>query len=332
MPVSPDNFASGSDMGGDGNKSDQSAPLPVLHGTYRSRALGCVQPYSYIAPPGFDLDISVSVPDPDPLFASNSPASAPQQRDISEESLNGVSRRYPLLLLLHGLTGNHLTWLTQTGLASYAARYSFFIVCLEGRESWYTNSVEMPPDTDDLSSPSCPAYGRYEDDLIQDFLPHIQAKLPLLPAGKHWAIGGMSMGGYGAIRIALTHGRLFSLALSHSGAFEYPQRQETHPVFGERARDLVARRSANLFKLAEDALSTWPPARPHLYFDCGQKDRWLTANQHLHQHLDFIGYRHTYIEQPGFHTLPYWDRAIRNALPVINEAIHDDYMGEGNSG
>ena len=74
-------------------------------------------------------------------------------------------------------------------------------------------------------------------------------------------------------------------------------------------------------KVSKDALSTWPPARPNLYFDCGVGDRWLEANRHFHQHLDYIGYRHTYVEQPGYHTLPYWDRAIRQALPTIADAI-----------
>lgn len=267
--------------------TDSSEPeqrLPIFQGTYESCALGRTQPYSYIAPPGFDTTLT-----------------------------NGNLRRYPLLILLHGLRANHLTWLIQTRLAQYAADYAMFIACPEGGEGWYTNAVDAESET----------VGRYEDDLMQDFLPHLEATLPLLPAGRHWAIGGMSMGGYGAIKIALAHGRLFSLAVSHSGAFEYPQRQPAHPIFGDPERDLVVRRAANIFKLAEDALSTWPPARPNLYFDCGENDHWLQSNRRFHQHLDYIGYRHTYVEQPGFHTLPYWDRAIRQALPVIWEAVRE---------
>ena len=275
-----------------GEPTEPEKRLPVVRGTYESRALGRTQSYAYIAPPGFD----------------------------SEQAREGT-RRYPLLILLHGLTGNHLTWLTQTRLAQYAAEYDLFIACPEGAEGWYTNALETEATKD--AKRETKLVGRYEDDLMLDFLPHLEATLPLLPAGRHRAIGGMSMGGYGAIKIALTYGRLFSLALSHSGAFEYPQRQPAHPIFGDPERDLAVRRATNIFKLAEDALSTWPPARPNLYFDCGLNDRWLEANQRFHQHLDYIGYRHTYVEQPGFHTLPYWDQAIRQALPVIWEAVRE---------
>ena len=255
-------------------------PLPLHQSRYFSRSLGREQPYAYFAPPGYDPN----------------------------NSANGT--RYPLLILLHGLNGNHLTWGKQTRLASHLAgnpACDFFVAFPEGGDGWYTNAYD--------------GSANYEDDLMQDFLPHLEHTLSLLPSGRHWAIGGMSMGGYGAIKIALQHGRLFSLAVSHSGAFEFTRRQEFHPVFGDPIRDLNARRMGNVFKLAEDALSTWPPARPNLHFDCGLSDRWLEANRHFHQHLDFIGYRHTYIEQPGHHTLPYWDRALRNALPVIAEAI-----------
>lgn len=256
------------------------ASLPLHQGAYYSQALGRSQPYAYYAPPG-----------------------------VVADRVTEGGPRFPLLILLHGLRGNHLTWPTQTNLGQYAAAYNLFIAFPEGGEGWYTNAYD--------------GSARYEDDLMHDFLPHIQNTLPLLPHGKNWAIGGMSMGGQGAVRIALTHGRMFSLALSHSGAFEYPQRQPLHPVFGDPDSDLATRRGANVFKRAEDALGTWPPARPNLYLDCGTEDRLLDSNRRFHQHLDFIGYRHTYIEQPGYHNLPYWDRAIRQALPIISEAVSD---------
>lgn len=253
--------------------------LILHHSSYVSRSFGRPQPYAFLAPPDYE---SAKTP------------------DHSE-------KRYPLLILLHGLTGNHLTWSAQTRLAQYAGSHEFVIAFPEGGEGWYTNAFD--------------GANNYEDDLVQDFIPHLQRTLPLLPSGRHWAIGGMSMGGYGAVKIALQHGRMFSLAVSHSGAFEFNLRKESHVVFGDPENDLGIRRATNVFKLAEDALSTWPPARPNLYFDCGVGDRWLEANRHFHQHLDYIGYRHTYVEQPGYHTLPYWDRAIRQALPTIADAI-----------
>jgi putative tributyrin esterase len=239
-------------------------------GAYHSHALGREQPYAYMLPTSAGED---------------------------------AERRYPLLLLLHGLAGNHLDWPTQTRLARYAAAYDLCIAFPEGGTGWYTNAYDGTAD--------------YEDDLVQCLLPHLQGTLPLLPPGRQWAIGGLSMGGYGAVKIALRHPRLFSLAVSHSGAFGMARSREPHPIFGDPDADVPLRRQCNVFSLAEDALSRWPTERPRLYFDCGTEDELLGINRRLHEHLNFIGYQHQYTEMPGYHTWPYWDRAIRTALPTI---------------
>ncbi len=215
--------------------------------------------------------------------------------------------RFPLLILLHGRKGDYRTWPEHTRLARYAAAYNLFIAFPEGAQGWYTNAYD--------------GQANYEDDLMQDFVPHLQQTLPLLSPGRNWTIGGMSMGGQGAVKIALKYGQMFSLALSFSGAFEITRAKEPHPVFGDPQQNAALRRASNVFALAEDALSTWPPARPNLYLACGVEDPLLEANRRFHQHLDFLGYRHTYVETSGHHTLPYWDRAIRAALTSIVEVV-----------
>ena len=212
--------------------------------------------------------------------------------------------RWPLLILLHGKKGNYRTWPEQTRLAFYAAEHNMFLAFPEGGEGWSANAYD--------------GQANYENDLMQDFVPHLQQTLPLLPSGKDWTIGGMSMGGQGAVKIALKYGRTFGLALSFSGAFEITKVAEPHPVFGDPQHNAPLRRASNVFSLAEDALSTWPPARPNLYLACGADDPLVHANRRFHQHLDYIGYRHTYVETPGHHTLPYWNRAIRAALVEVD--------------
>lgn len=221
--------------------------------------------------------------------------------------------RYPLLILLHGRKGDYRTWPEHTRLARYAAAHNLFIAFPEGTDGWYANAYD--------------GQAHYEDDFMRDFLPHLQHTLPLLPSGRHWAIGGMSMGGQGAVKLALKYGQMFSLALSFSGAFEITLAKEPHPVFGDLQQNAALRRASNVFALAEDALSTWPPARPNLYLACGTEDPLLEANRRFHQHLDYIGYRHTYVETPGHHTLPYWDRAIRAALTTVAEGVRIQYSG-----
>jgi putative tributyrin esterase len=218
---------------------------------------------------------------------------------------DGSGQRYPLLVLLHGRDGDYQDWATYTRMARYAARYEMVIAFPDGGNGWYTNAAD--------------GSARYEDDLIQDFLPHLQETLPILPSGQNWAIGGLSMGGYGALKLALKYPRLFSLAVSHSGSLEKPHTPEAHPIFGDPQADAPFRKSESVFALAELALCRWPTERPRLYLDCGLKDELLAGNRRFKDHLTFIGYPHQYREMEGYHTWPYWDRAFKTALPDIAE-------------
>lgn len=175
-----------------------------------------------------------------------------------------------------------------------------------GENGWYTDGLNGE---------------RYEADLLEGFLPSLQERVRLCPSGKAWGIGGFSMGGYGAVKIALKHSGLFGLALSHSGAFAITQTPEVHPVFGDPETDVAFRKQEGVFWLAEQALCRLPTERPRLLLDCGVKDHLLEASRRFSEHLNFIGYGHTYVEKPGEHTFPYWNRAIREILPEIAQKI-----------
>lgn len=218
-----------------------------------------------------------------------------------------AERRYPLLILLHGRDGSYADWPTRTRLARYAADYGLAIAFPDGGSGWYTDAFDGSADR--------------EEDIIGDFARHLQAALPVLPPGRSWGIGGLSMGGYGALKLALKHPEMFALAVSHSGALEKPQERLPHPVFGDPEAQAAFRRRESLFWLAEQALCRFPLARPRLVFDCGLSDELLEANRRFHDHLNFLGYHHAYAETPGYHTWPYWNRALRAALPDIARAL-----------
>ncbi len=248
--------------------------LPLHTETYFSEALGREQLFGWIAP-------------------------AEWEGVLTEET-----RRYPLLVLLHGLNGNFQDWYTNTRIGKYAWGLPMVVVFVEGGNGWYTNGVTEGAE-------------RREDDLILNLLPHVQQTLPVLPPGKAWGIGGLSMGGYGAMKLALRHTHLFSLGISHSGSLERPLMPELHPVFGDPDTDLSFRRRESLPYLIEQALCVYPLERPSLLFDCGLSDPFLELNRRFRDHLQFLGYGHEYIEMPGHHTWPYWERALRRVLPTV---------------
>jgi S-formylglutathione hydrolase FrmB len=217
------------------------------------------------------------------------------------------SPRYPLLVLLHGRGGNHTNWTQYTRLPRYAAALKVVFACPEGGDGWYTNAFD--------------GSARYEDDLLHDFLPHLQATLPVLPPGKAWGVEGLSMGGFGAVKTALKYPHLFSVGVSHSGAFEKTREAKPHHVFGDPQANAAMRHAENPFALAELAMSRFPTERPRLHLDCGLEDPLLEGNRRFKDHLTFIGYPHSYQEMPGRHTWPYWDRALRMILPVVAQEL-----------
>jgi putative tributyrin esterase len=224
-----------------------------------------------------------------------------------EQTSAESEQRNPLLVMLHGLDGSYRDWPSYTRIARYAAKFNLVIAFPEGENGWYTNTAE--------------GSRRYEDSLIQDFLPHLQRRLALRSPGKAWAIGGLSMGGYGAVKIALKYPHLFSLAISHSGSLEKPRTPEVHPVFGDPQTHAAIRLREDPVWLIEQALCRLPTERPRLHLDCGLNDPLLGVNRRFADHLTFLGYPHTYREQPGFHTWPYWDRAFRTIFPTVAHAL-----------
>ena len=256
-------------------------PLPLRTGTYFSHALGREQPYAFFAPESWDGTPGENTP------------------------------RYPLLVLLHGRGGNYRHWSEHSRIARYAGAHEMVIAFPDGGEGWYTNGTGEPEQQGKENGL------RYEDDVIQDFLPHLQATLPLLPPGKAWGIGGMSMGGYGAVKLAMKHWHLFSLAVGQSGAYEKPMMPEAHSVFGSPQENSALRRAENPFALAELAMCRWPAERPFLFLDCGRDDFLIESSRRFKDHLHYIAYPHTYHEMPGQHTWPYWDRAFRTVLPAV---------------
>ena len=219
----------------------------------------------------------------------------------------GSEEKFPLLVLLHGHLGNYRDWSERSRLARHLSAYRLVVAMPDGGNGYYTNAVNGGE--------------RREDDLIEDFLPHLEATLPILPRGKNWGVAGLSMGGYGAIKLALKHWRTFSIGASFSGALNVPGRPVRHDVFGDPETDRATRKIESAFWQAEQALCRFPWERPRLFLDCGTSDPLFGESQMFSNHLNFLGYPHLFRELPGHHTWPYWDRAFRTLLPTLAETL-----------
>lgn len=133
--------------------------------------------------------------------------------------------RYPVIYLLHGLTGHFDNWIDKSNLKVHTASHKFIIVTPEGDNGWYTDNATIPNH-------------RYESYIIQELIPEIDRKFRTKANRSGRAIAGLSMGGYGALKFGIKHPETFLLAGSFSGALGVVS-------FTETARDVAFMKSIN---------------------------------------------------------------------------------------
>jgi len=225
--------------------------------------------------------------------------------------------RYPVLYLLHGLTGHYNDWVQRTNVADYAAEYRIIIVMPEGNDGWYTDSATSTTN-------------KYESYILQELIPDVQQRYRTIEARYARAIAGLSMGGYGAIKFGLKSPSMFVFAASMSGAFgvtrltdkEIPDRwQDSVKLFGATSSE--TRAANDLFELLRKLNAARVASLPYFYFDCGTEDSALIFpyNRELAALMFEKKVPHEFRELPGDHSWGYWDQQVQEVLKIAAEKM-----------
>ena len=209
------------------------------------------------------------------------------------------------LILLHGLSGACDTWNRRTSIERYAQKHNLAVVMPEVQRSWYTDMV----------------YGLPYFTFITDELPRLAAntlRVPVDPA--HLYVGGLSMGGYGALKCALTYPERYAGCISLSARCSVQNKlkliendpgqiREWQAILGE---DLTVKPENDLYALL--ARIQKPAASPRFYVACGTEDFLYSESVEmaaaLRQTFDHVEYE----EWPGVHDWVFWDAAIPRGL------------------
>jgi len=260
-----------------------------------------------------------------------------------------TSRRFPVVYYLHGLSGSETDWLSKGSIdvaadSLFAAgAHEMILVMPDGDDGWYTSwaqqvSLASCADTLHTESPDryCVAHERYDDYIAHDVVQFIDAHYRTRADRAHRGIAGLSMGGYGAVILALHYPTVFAAAASHSGVlstlyvgphpFTEPARYaasvgDARPAAGSFwpryqlywGNDLARWYDADPAHAAAALLHSGRPM-PALFIDCGSDDGFVDQNRAFHAELARLGIPHSYAEWPGAHSWRYWSTHVRQSL------------------
>ena len=211
-------------------------------------------------------------------------------------------KRFPVVYLLHGYSGNYSNWIEKVpGIKEDADRYQVLIVCPDGGfGSWYWNS---PVD----------AAFQYETYVAEELVSLIDRQYKTITGAAGRAITGLSMGGHGALYLALKHPEVYGAAGSMSGGVDirpFPNNWDMAKRLGSYASNKALWEENNVMNLLHLA----QPGKPALIIDCGTADFFFEVNERLHQELLYRNIPHDYITRPGAHNWEYWKNAVRFQL------------------
>ena len=213
--------------------------------------------------------------------------------------------RYPVLYLLHGLSDDHTTWLRRTSIERYAEPLGLAVVMPAVHRSFYTDMA---------------CGNRYWTFVSQELPALARGFFPISRQREDTFVAGLSMGGYGAFKLALSFPQRFAAAASLSGALdqvggmEYADAaflDELVNIYGDLGK--LAGSPNDVMHLARQLARPARP-KPRLYQCCGTEDFLYHQNLRFRDQARALGLDLTYEEGPGEHEWGYWDRMIQRVL------------------
>ena len=219
---------------------------------------------------------------------------------------NGVpvnhGKKFKTLYLLHGLHGDCTEWFTKTRLRRWAEANNLAVVMPAGDNSYY---VDQPD-----------AMANYGEFIGRELVEMTRAMFPLSCKREDTFIGGLSMGGYGAMRNGLKYADTFGAIIALSAAlqnFEPHERQYKvfkQALFGSLESSMQTDMNPRL--LAEGLKDA--QNKPDIYIACGLQDVLLPWNILYRDLLTDLGFRVTYEQWEGVHDWDFWDAAIEKVI------------------
>ena len=225
---------------------------------------------------------------------------------LSPDGKLPAEKKFKTLYLLHGFLGNYTDWVSGTRIQRWAEERDLAVVMPSGDNAFY---VDRP------ATGNC--YGQF---IGEELVEVTRRMFPLSRKREDTFIGGLSMGGFGAMRNGLKYHNTFGAVISFSGVLGLFDEIEKAP----KGADLSFQEGlfGNLAEAAEsDKNPIWlvkalagKENLPDIYISCGTEDRLLGHSRGFRDLLLENGFHVTYEESPGDHNWDFWDTYIKKVL------------------
>lgn len=244
------------------------------------------------------------------------------------EDYDTSQRSYPVVYLLHGSSDDETAWI-QFGDAGRILDESIkkgdfppaIVIMPDAKLTWYANDAKKKD--------------AWRDMFVNEFIPTIEKNYRIRAKKEFRAIAGLSMGGFGALSIALNYPDLFSSCVPMSAALytnenvinmnddSYSDRFEEICGIGLHGNDRISNswNSVNPFYLIEK-LPLEKANSIRYYFDCGDEDFLLNGNMLMHIKMRELKVQHEFRVRNGKHEWSYWRSGLVDALKFIGDNFH----------
>jgi putative tributyrin esterase len=222
----------------------------------------------------------------------------------------GTPEHLPLLLLLHGVYGCQWNWWLNGGIDRTAAEMLAsgdmcpMMIAMPSDGLWGDGTGYVPH-----------THGNYEQWIVEDIPSCLSELFPQLSTDKFF-LAGLSMGGFGAMRLGMKYASRTLGISTHSSVTDLAQLSRFIPYPPETLR-FAGEPDSSLLHWAEVNRTHLPPIR----FDCGTEDPLIEDNRRLHRDLTRLEIPHTYEEFSGGHDWPYWTEHVRCTLAFCKAVL-----------
>ncbi len=232
----------------------------------------------------------------------------PSTTMIGMDSAAGVRKDYRVLYLLHGCSDDHSIWSRRTSIERYVAGQDLVVVMPCAHRSFYTDMIHG---------------GKYWTFISEELPRIVQGMFPVSTKREDTFVAGLSMGGYGTLKLLLNKPECYAggAALSSVTDIAWHERvltAEWKNIFG--SMEQVKGSINDLFGVAKKLAASNGP-KPKIFQCCGTEDGLYQDNVRFRDHVEKLGLPLEYKEYPGNHSWEFWDAHIVEGLERIGAIV-----------